>query len=107
MIDKAKKKDKFFNNYRIIRSPQSRLVNMTKNSISFNQIIFRNHNYPDGTTNAEIENSLSTEEKQMLDFIKKCLQFDPKKRMTCEEALRHDWFKDLLMESEREIEFRL
>lgn len=43
----------------------------------------------------------------MLDFIKKCLQIDPKKRMTCEEAIRHDWFKDLLMESERELEFKL
>ena len=73
MIDKGKKKDKFFDNYRIIRSTNSRLVNLTKNSISFNSIIFRNKNFPEGTPNTEIENSLSKEEKQMLDFIKKCL----------------------------------
>lgn len=51
MIEKAKKKDKFFSNYRIIRSPESRLINMTKNSISFNQIIFRYKNFKEGTTN--------------------------------------------------------
>jgi serine/threonine protein kinase len=39
----------------------------------------------------------------MVDFIKKCLCFDPLKRMNCEEALRHDWFKDLLIKKENEI----
>lgn len=42
----------------------------------------------------------------MLDFIKRCLIIDPTKRMTCEEALRHDWFKDLIILSEKEIEGR-
>lgn len=43
----------------------------------------------------------------MVDFIKKCLQIDPSQRMTCEEAIRHDWFKDLLIETEKEIEQKI
>ena len=39
----------------------------------------------------------------MTDFIKHCLQIDPTQRMTCEEAIRHEWFKDLLKETEAEI----
>lgn len=39
----------------------------------------------------------------MVDFIKKCLCFDPLKRMTCEEALRHEWFKDLMLQKEAEL----
>ena len=37
MIDKGKKKERFFNlknNYRIIRSKHSRLVHLTKNSVT-------------------------------------------------------------------------
>lgn len=47
------------------------------------------------------ENSLSPEERSMLDFIKHCLNIDPNKRMTCEEAIRHDWFKDLSIKKEK------
>ena len=43
----------------------------------------------------------------MLDFIQRCLIIDPNKRMTCEEAIRHDWFKELLIQSEKEMEREL
>lgn len=45
---------------------------------------------------------LSSEEKNMVDFVKRCLEIDPSKRMTCEEALRHDWFKQMLIQKEQE-----
>ena len=45
-------------------------------------------------------NMLDDNEKNMVDFIRRCLEVDPAKRMTCEEALRHDWFKDMLITTE-------
>jgi serine/threonine protein kinase len=45
----------------------------------------------------EILEKLTVEERMMADFIKRCLQIDPTKRITCEEAIRHDWFKRLLI----------
>lgn len=43
----------------------------------------------------------------MIDFIKGCLQIDPTQRMQCEEALRHKWFRDLLIETERDIDLMI
>lgn len=43
----------------------------------------------------------------MVDFLKKCLQIDPSKRITCEEAIRHEWFKELLIDTEQDIEDKL
>jgi serine/threonine protein kinase len=43
----------------------------------------------------------------MLDFIRRCLNIDPNKRMTCEEAIRHDWFKDLSIKKEKEFKHKL
>ena len=47
---------------------------------------------------------LSKDEINMVDFIKRCLDIDPSKRMTCEEAMRHDWFKTILIQKERQIQ---
>jgi len=55
----------------------------------------------------EIQDFLTNEERTMMDFIKQCLQIDPTKRMTCEEAIRHEWFKDQLIKSEKEIQERI
>jgi serine/threonine protein kinase len=47
MIDQGKKKSKFFNinnGYRIIRSKQSRLVSISKNTTSLAEILFQNTN---------------------------------------------------------------
>ena len=46
---------------------------------------------------ADIILKLNDEERAMVDFIKRCIEIDPRKRMTCEEALRHTWFKELLI----------
>lgn len=51
--------------------------------------------------NSEIVRALDEEEKLMADFIKKCLQVDPTKRMTCEDALRHEWFNEMVLSLER------
>ncbi len=40
----------------------------------------------------------------MVDFIKQCLNLDPTQRLQAEEALRHDWFKDLIIDLERKID---
>ena len=47
---------------------------------------------------------MSSDEINMMDFIKRCLSIDPNRRLTCDEAMRHDWFKDLLIYREKEIE---
>jgi serine/threonine protein kinase len=47
---------------------------------------------------------MSEDEIHMMDFIKRCLCMDPNRRLTCDEAVRHDWFKDLLIAREKEIE---
>lgn len=106
MIDKSKKKAKFFNNYRIIRSPNSRLTTLSKNSASLYHAIF-SERFPESMRNNEIHDKLNNDERQMVDFIKRCLQIDPNQRLTCEEAIRHDWFKDLLIETEKDIEKRI
>ena len=50
---------------------------------------------------------MSPEEKEMIRFIKRCLIIDPNERMTCEEALTHPWFNDLINSREREIEIMM
>lgn len=70
------------------------------------QALFRNK-FPENLKNNEIFDKLTDDEKKMVDFIKRCLQIDPTKRITCEEAIRHDWFKDLLIATEKDIEHRL
>ncbi|KAJ8007062.1 hypothetical protein DPEC_G00113670 [Dallia pectoralis] len=37
---------------------------------------------------------LKTNDPLFLDFIKRCLTWDPKKRMTPDEAVRHEWIQD-------------
>ena len=55
----------------------------------------------------QIEALLSPEEKEMIRLIKRCLIIDPNERMTCEEALTHPWFNDLINSREREIEIMM
>lgn len=42
----------------------------------------------------------------MVDFVRACLHIDPSTRMQAEEALRHPWFRELLIQSEIEIDHR-
>jgi serine/threonine protein kinase len=37
---------------------------------------------------------ITRDERLLLDFVQKCLIFDPTSRMTCEEALNHPWLSD-------------
>ncbi|CDW76326.1 related to dual specificity protein kinase pom1 [Stylonychia lemnae] len=106
MIDKGKKKAQFFNineGYKIIRSHQSRLKQITKNSTSLYHFIFLNR-FTENMKNREMYEKLSRDEQLMMDLIIRCLNMDPTKRITCEEAIRHEWFKDLLVQCEKEIE---
>ncbi len=89
MIDKGKKRDKFFNvskGYRIIRSPKTRLIGLNKNSTSLLHIIFRQKflnleqaqklgGSPtvDSDFYSQVLSSLSPSERNLLDFLKKCL----------------------------------
>ncbi|XP_061109089.1 dual specificity tyrosine-phosphorylation-regulated kinase 4 isoform X1 [Conger conger] len=38
---------------------------------------------------------LKTSDPQFLDFLKRCLMWDPSKRMTPDEAMQHEWIRDL------------
>ena len=48
---------------------------------------------------AAVMKCLSEEEKLLLDFVEKCLDLDPAKRITCEEALEHPYFAQVMEES--------
>lgn len=38
-----------------------------------------------------LDDVLECEDASFVDFIEKCLEWDPKKRMTPEQAIRHPW----------------
>ena len=40
-----------------------------------------------------LESFVKTDDKKFLDFIKKCLEWDPEKRIKPIEALNHEWLK--------------
>jgi dual specificity tyrosine-phosphorylation-regulated kinase 2/3/4 len=42
-----------------------------------------------------------SKDKKFIDFIKKCLEWDPKKRITPKEALLHEWILDEIPENIR------
>jgi serine/threonine protein kinase len=67
---------------------------------------FNNQKYAN-VKNHELHALLSKDEQLMVDFIKQCLAIDPKLRLQAEEALRHDWFRELLIQTEREIDSKL
>jgi len=75
MIDKGKKKEKFFSEkgYKIKRSEKSRLAHLSKNSVSFNQLIFRKKKFDEKMRNSEIVRNLTLDERNLSDFIKRCL----------------------------------
>lgn len=66
-------------------------------------MVFKNQ-FPDNLKPSEVQDFMSSDEINMMDFIKRCLSIDPNRRLTCDEAMRHDWFKDLLIYREKEIE---
>mmetsp|Transcript_18304 Transcript_18304/g.13299 ORF Transcript_18304/g.13299 Transcript_18304/m.13299 type:complete len:92 (+) Transcript_18304:245-520(+) len=41
-----------------------------------------------------LEDAVPCEDQLFLDFISKCLELDPEKRMPASEALKHPWLKD-------------
>ncbi|XP_050408114.1 dual specificity tyrosine-phosphorylation-regulated kinase 4 [Patella vulgata] len=45
----------------------------------------------------ELHQAIKTSDATFLDFIKKCLEWDPAMRMTPDEALQHDWIKEALV----------
>jgi len=64
MIDKGRKKNQFFNindGYKIIRSHQSRLKQIAKNSTSLYHFIFVNR-FPENMKNKEMHEKLSKDE---------------------------------------------
>lgn len=76
MIDKAKKKSKFFDKERkLIKSKDSRLNGAKKKSYPLRSIIDHDPN----------------SEGEFMDFLERCLEIDPSKRITPDEALQHPW----------------
>lgn len=55
-------------------------------------MVFKNQ-FPENLKPHEVLDFMTEDERNMMDFIKRCLQIDPTRRITCDEALRHDWFK--------------
>ncbi|XP_062871934.1 dual specificity tyrosine-phosphorylation-regulated kinase 4-like [Trichomycterus rosablanca] len=47
-----------------------------------------------GIGSKNLPSVLNTDDKLFLDFIKRCLVWDPSKRLTAQEALKHKWTKE-------------
>ena len=78
MIDKCKKRSKFFDkDGKLQRSRQSRLKNQAKKSYPLRRAI----DYD------------PTAEGDFMDFLERCLELDPDRRLTPEQALAHPWIK--------------
>ncbi|GFO38508.1 dual specificity tyrosine-phosphorylation-regulated kinase 4 [Plakobranchus ocellatus] len=45
----------------------------------------------------ELPQAVKTSDAHFLDFIRRCLEWDPNHRLTPEEALQHDWIKEALV----------
>merc|ERR1719422_2765739 len=45
----------------------------------------------------ELPQAIKTSDANFLDFVRRCLEWDPAHRMTPEEALQHDWIKEALV----------
>ncbi|TNV83786.1 hypothetical protein FGO68_gene4196 [Halteria grandinella] len=81
------KKD-FFGNVQIISSKKSRLNEITQaGDLSLGKVIFKDR-YKNFST------SLSDDELKLLDFLSKCLTIDITQRITCEEAIKHEWVSE-------------
>jgi len=76
MIEKCKKKNKFFDkDGKLLRSRQSRLKGQSKKSYPLRRAV--DHD--------------PKEEGDYIDFLEKCLDLDPDRRLTPEQALDHPW----------------
>jgi cell division control protein 7 len=65
---------------------------------SFEKIILWCTNRTQKDANGNRNNPLSKEEKQAVDFLEQCLETDPNKRITAEEALRHPFIAEAGLE---------
>ena len=44
---------------------------------------------------------LKSDDPVFLDFIERCLEWDPEKRMTPDEALKHEWIFEVLKKAKK------
>lgn len=43
-----------------------------------------------------IQSFLKSEDLEFVDFIQKCIWWDPDRRLTCEDAFKHPWIGDFI-----------
>jgi dual specificity tyrosine-phosphorylation-regulated kinase 2/3/4 len=48
-----------------------------------------------------LKNVLKCDDPVFLDFIERCLEWDPEKRLTPDEALRHEWIFEVLKKAKK------
>lgn len=63
-------------------------------SIPAELIMWQYENVQDGPPRHPIETLFGSEKEELVDFLQLCLQFNPAKRMSAEEALRHPYLGD-------------
>lgn len=51
----------------------------------------------------QLSQVLKCDDPVFLDFIDKCLEWDPKKRMTPDEALKHEWIFEVLKKAKKTV----
>lgn len=88
MIDRAKKRTKFFDKEgKIIRSKQSRVANTQKKSYPIKTAIYCDDD-------PEFIDFIEVKLIVLLNiYMQKCLEIDPDLRITPEQALKHPWLK--------------
>ncbi len=43
-----------------------------------------------------LKEALKTEDEELVDFVRRCFIWDPKQRMTPDEALQHEWLEEAI-----------
>ena len=84
----SKARQLFTKDLKPLKSPKSRIKEIKKFSpLELSYVIFKDR--------AKAMHNLTPDERGMYDFLKRTLTIDLTQRMTCEDGLRHSWFKDV------------
>jgi mitogen-activated protein kinase 1/3 len=81
--------------FKVLGTPEADILNEIENVHAKNWILGLEYVPPKKASERLKRNDVSAEAKDLLD---KCLQIDPKRRITAKEALSHEYFKDLFDE---------
>ena len=89
--------------------PMSLLNRSKKKSEYFHEGVFRldlDNNKQNNNSRKNRKDFLDDTDSLFIDFITKCLEWEPELRITAEEALKHPWIKSQTRHNEFSVAFR-